>query len=80
MVPNENGLKKYFIIEIGTWFLVSKGKPHRAINVQILKLKYCVVLEKMALKDDTLLGIPNSKTRLAAKQRWMLLQIYGYIL
>ena len=40
MAPNENGPKKYFIIELGTWFVVSMEKTYRATNVLILKLKF----------------------------------------
>ena len=31
IVPNENSSKKDFVIKLGTWFLVSKGRAYGAI-------------------------------------------------
>ena len=55
MVPRKMALEKYFIIKLGNWFLVSKGRTYGAIILYSLRLKYSVFIEKMASKDDTLL-------------------------
>ena len=73
MVPNENGLKKYFKIKLGDWFLVSWYRPFCSTILWTYKLKYYVIVEKMALATFGNLGFPDSNMRLvAAKQRWML--------